>query len=121
MPDADKKSEKVTSLVRVHDLSDGFKLVGKFDFEEDSNLIRNRHSLVYKWANLNKLGDKAVALCRTPDFTFFIFTIPDCKLERYFTIKDKLETSYEHLDLGQRVIIKDNMMIFFFFDPNFSL
>ena len=61
MPDMEKYSKKVTSVVRVHDLSDGFKLVGRAYFDEDSNMIRN--SLGYKWASLNKLGDKAVALC----------------------------------------------------------
>ena len=109
MPDADKKSEKVTSIVRVHDLSDRFKLVGKFDFEEDSNLIRNRHSLVYKWANLNKLGDKAVALCHlNRSLNLFILSIPDCKLEKSIKIPD-----YDYLAL-EFCMVKDNTMMFLF-------
>ena len=107
-----------TSMVRVHDLNDEFKLVGKYDFSKDSGMKRHRRTSE-ETAHLHRLGDKAVALCRTPDLTFFIFTIPDCKLERHFKIKDQLETSYEHLDLDQRFVMIDNMMMFFFFDPNF--
>ena len=38
IPDTDyiNQSNKSTSMVRVHDLSDRFKLVGKFDFDEDN-------------------------------------------------------------------------------------
>ena len=111
MPDADKYSKKVTSLLRVHDLSDGFKLVGKVDFDEDSNWIRNRPSLGYKWASLNKLGDKAVALCHlNMSLNLFIFSIPDCKLEKSFKIKGN---SYDYLAL-EFCMIKDNTMMFLF-------
>ena len=123
MPDTcySRDQRVFTSMVRVHDLNAEFKLVGKYDFTEDSAMKRHRRARQFsnETAHLHKLGDKAVALCRTPDLTFFIFTIPDCKLEMHFKIKDKLETSYEHLDLAHRFIMKDNMMIFFFFDPNF--
>ena len=112
---------KFTSMVRVHDLSDGFKLVGKFDFDEDSGM--RRHKSVMQGSNetahLHRLGDKAVALCRTPDLTVLIFSIPDCKLEKSFKIKDHLKSSYEHLELDQRFMMKDNTMMFMFHDPDF--
>ena len=69
--------------------------------------------------HLHKLGDKAVALCRTPDLTVFVFSIPDCKLEKSFKIKDHLQSSYEHLELDQRFMMKDNTMMFMFHDPDF--
>ena len=123
MPDTgfshDKK--KFTSMVRVHDLNDGFKLVGKFDFDEDSAM--RRHKSVQQGSNetahLHKLGDKAVALCRTPELTVFVFSIPDCKLEKSFKIKDRLQSPYEHLELDQRFLMKDNTMMFMFHDPDF--
>ena len=113
MPDTDpRKGQRMsTTMVRVHDLSDGFKLVGKVDFDEDSNWIRNRPSLGYKWASLNKLGDKAVALCHlNMSLNLFIFSIPDCKLEKSFKIKGN---SYDYLDLDF-CMIKNNTMMFLF-------
>ena len=122
MPDTGFSYDKTfTSMVRVHDLSDGFKLVGKFDFDEDSKM--RRHKSVQQGSNetahLHKLGDKAVALCRTPDLTVLIFSLPDCKLEKSFKLKDHLQSSYEHLELDQRFMMKDNTMMFLFHDPDF--
>ena len=85
MPDTNGPNQrKFTSMVRVHDLSNGFKLVGKFDFDEDSQVRRHiiypenctgRRIARIATAHLHKLGDKAVALCRTPDLTILIFSI----------------------------------------------
>ena len=47
-----------TSMVRVHDLSDGFKLVGKFDFDKNSNVRRQikPHGIgSHEMAHLHKL------------------------------------------------------------------
>ena len=122
MPDTgfSHNQKKFSSMVRVHDLSDGFKLVGKFDFEVDSELRRHTTETGNNEpAHLHKLGDKAVALCRTPELTVLIFSIPDCKLEHLLRMKDLLKTSYEHLVLDERFLVKDNTMVFLFHDPNF--
>lgn len=123
MPDTcySRDQRLFNSMVRVHDLNDEFKLVGKFDFDEECKLRRQRsmRQLSNETAHLHKLGDKAVALCRTPDLTIFIFSIPDCKLERSVKIRDQLETPYEQLELDQRFIMKDNTMMFLFYDPHF--
>ena len=125
MPDTDptKGQRMSTSMVRVHDLSDGFKLVGKFDFDEDSDV--RRHIRIQEMAHLHKLGDKAVALCRSPDLTVFVFSIPDCKLEKSIKIGDKLKRSYQHLALDRRLLVthrvKDNTMMFLIHEPDFYL
>ena len=121
MPDPviSKDQRMSTYMVRVHDLSDGFKLVGKFDFDEDSDVRRHRPHGDNEMAHLHQLGDKAVALCRTPELTVLIFSIPDCKLEKSFKIKDNLSASYEHLELDQRFMAKGNTMMFLFREPNF--
>ena len=105
------RDDQNTSMVRVHDLSDGFKLVGKFDCDEDSNL-RISHN-----PELTKLGDEAVVLCQVHDLTFFIFSIPDCKLERSFKIKDYLETSYDLMDIDQS-FMRENTWMLLFRDPD---
>ena len=124
MPDTgfNGHNRKWTSMVRVHDLSDGFKLVGKFDFDEDSELRRHLHQTEtgnIEPAHLHKLGDKAVALCRTPDLTVFTFSIPDCKLELCIKLKDNLKFSYEHLVLNEKFLVKENTIGFLFHEPNF--
>ena len=118
-----RNQKKFTSMVRVHDLGDKFKLVGKFDFAGDSEMRRHQHNLdpfTIELAHLHKLGDKAVALCRTPDLTILIFSIPDCKLEKMFKMKDLMETSYELLVLDHhRFMVEENTMMFLFHDSIF--
>ena len=36
-----KTKREFTSMIRVHDLDDGFKLVGSYDFPEDGNIRRH--------------------------------------------------------------------------------
>ena len=57
-------NRKLKSMIRVHDLSEGFKLVGSYDLPEDGG---HRHVVQENGteaAHLHKVNDKAVALCR---------------------------------------------------------
>ena len=57
-------NRKLKSMIRVHDLSDGFKLVGSYDLPEDGP---HRHVVQENGteaAHLHKVQDKAVSLCR---------------------------------------------------------
>ena len=124
MPDTglNTSQKKFTSMLRVHDLNDRFKLVGKFDFDKDSKVRRHKSAqedFCNELAHLHRLGDKAVALCRTPDLTFYIFSLPECKLEKSFRIRDLLQSPYEQLVMDQRFMMKDNTMMFMFHDIEF--
>ena len=102
-----------TSMIRVHDLTDNFRLVGQFDFSEDE---RTRRQLVINEpAHLHRLQDKALALCRTPDLAFYIFSLPDCQLLQTLPVTPSLN-SY---DLDQRFLMKDNTVMFMFHDKQF--
>ena len=61
------------------------------------------------------MGDKALALCRTCNLTFFIFSLPDCHLLKSFPMERSLNT----LDLDQRFLVKDNTIMFMFFNNEF--
>ena len=102
-----------TSMIRVHDLSDGFQLVGQFDFSAEE---KTRRKMVFNEpAHLHRLEDKALALCRTPDLTFYIFSLPDCKLLQTIPVVQSLNT----FDLDQRFLMKDNTVMFMFHDRQF--
>ena len=76
----------LTSMIRVHDLKDNMKLVGSYDFPEESPLRRYQPQpqssamISNETAHLHKLGDKAVGLCRTPKLALFVFKLPDGQL-----------------------------------------
>jgi len=114
-----QNKREFTSMIRVHDLSDGFRLVGQYDFPEDG---RTKRLLKINGGNeaahLHRLGDKAVALCRTPALTFYIFSLPDCQLLRSFPVMSA-PRSLDLDDLDQRFLMKDNTMMFLFHDPEF--
>ena len=80
LPDTEKQHQ--ASIVWVHDLSNGFKVVKKFDCDTEVRQFNKRKSLV-------KFGDKAVALCWTPYLTFHIISLPHCTLEKTIKIKDQ--------------------------------
>ncbi len=68
---------------------------------------------------MHKLADKAVALCRTPKLTLFVFSLPNCQLLREVNLFTSLAQSLEADDLDQRFMMRDNTMIFMFHDAEF--
>ena len=78
----------VSSMIRVHDLSAGFELVGQYDLPGASK----RQQLLYEPAHLRRLEDKALALCRISDLslTVFIFSLPDCQLLKSVPVEPSL-------------------------------
>ena len=43
---------------------------------------------------LSRVGDFAVALCRTPKLTIYIFSLPQCHLQ---VVVPKMQTNYQYL------------------------
>ena len=86
MPDTGYVREDMilTSMIRVHDLKDNMKLVGRYDFPQESSQRRYLKASAgsNETAHLHKLGDKAVGLCRTPKLALFVFKLPDGQLLR---------------------------------------
>lgn len=72
-------------------------------------------------AHLHKLGDLAVALCRTPYHTIFIFSLPSCELLYEMKLCDlgSMERALEEDDLDQRFLMRNNTMMFMFHHPQF--
>ena len=72
-------------------------------------------------AHLHKLGDLAVALCRTPYHTIFIFRLPNCELVHQMKLYDSgsIERPLEEDDLDQRFLMRNNTMMFMFHHPQF--
>ena len=121
MPDTSYNQTQRTfrSMLRVHDLNDNFKLVGSYDFPEEEGVRRHlRINGGNESAHLHRLGDKAVALCRTPDLHFYIFSLPDGALLRSFPIMS-VPRSLNLDELDQRFLMKDNMMMFLLHDTAF--
>lgn len=117
------EERKVSSMIRTHDLSDNFRLTGQYDFPEDGPR-RILTSPGNENAHLHRLGDdKAVALCRTPSLTFYIFSLPSCSLLKTVPLPqnsrmfDHRPLEYDELD--QRFLAKDNTMMFLFHHPDF--
>ena len=109
-----------TSMIRVHDLTKSFELVGSYDLPEDGKTRRRlRKDSGTEAAHLHRLHDKAVALCRTPDLTFYIFSVPDCQLLQTFPVLQDPSRSLNVEDMDQRFLMKDNTMMFMFHDPEF--
>ena len=106
-------------MIRVHDLSRQFELVGQYDFPEHGLRRYLKISTGNEAAHLHKLGDKAVALCRTPNLLLFVFSLPDCKLLETITLPEDPERPLELDDLDQRFLMKDNTMMFMFHHPEF--
>jgi len=109
-----------TSMIRVHDLNDNMKLVGSYDFPEKGSQRRYiKAGMSNETAHLHKLGDKAVALCRIPKLSLFVFNLPNCELLRQVTLMEHIPSPLESNDLDQRFLMKDNTMIFMFHDSEF--
>ena len=72
-------------------------------------------------AHLHKLGDFAVALCRTPLHTVLIFNLPNCELVHQVRLCEltTIERPFEEDDLDQRFLMRNNTMMFMFHHPNF--
>lgn len=72
-------------------------------------------------AHLHKLGDFAVALCRTPDHTLLIFSLPQCQLihQTKLCVIGSIERPLETDDLDQRFLMRNNTMMFMFHHPQF--
>ena len=140
MPDACSAQEgldPLTSMIRIHDLKDQMKLVGSYDFPQESRLRRSQQKphpsgmVSDETAHLHKLGDKAVGLCRTvvkqlgpdrfsnPKLTLFVFKLPDGQLLKKVNLFDHLNSPLETYDLDTRFLMKDNTMIFVVHDPYF--
>ena len=109
-----------TSMIRVHDLTKKFAVVGSYDLPKDGKTRRHlKINSGNEAAHLHRLNDKAVALCRTPDLTFYIFSVPDCNLLQSFPILQDPTRSLNLEDMDQRFLMKDNTMMFMFHDPEF--
>ena len=72
-------------------------------------------------AHLHKLGDFAVALCRTPEHTILIFSLPNCQLLHHTKLSGmgSIERPLEEDDLDPRFLMKNNTMMFMFHHPLF--
>jgi len=74
---------RLRSMVRAYDLSSEMTLVGSYDFPENGyRRVDRRNETCF----LTNVGDYAVALCRAPNFIFFIFSLPNCDLLHTFPI-----------------------------------
>ena len=64
-----------------------------------------------------------MALCRTPEQTVLIFSLPDCKLVHLTKLNDlgSVERPLEEDDLDQRFLMRNNTMMFMFHHPQFFL
>lgn len=113
-----REEKKLRSMIRVHDLSDNMALVGSYDFPENGYRRHTRIS-VGEAPHLHKVGDHAVALCRTPTLMFFIFSLPNCELVHKVPVPHIPERPLELDDLDQRYLMKDNTMMFMFHHPDF--
>jgi len=114
-------SNTFTSLIRVHDLTADFALAGSYSLPEDEAARRIKVTQgCAEAAHLHRMGDKAVALCRSPTLTLYIFSLPDCTLETVLPLQAQpgLPLLDNH-DLDQRYLVKDNKMFFFFHDREF--
>ena len=84
----------LTSMIRVHDLKDNMKLVGRYDFPQEGQKRRHLRSenggFSNETAHLHKLGDKAVGFCRTPKLSLFVFKLPDGQLLREVSCQAQL-------------------------------
>ena len=110
---------KLSSMIRVHDLSRNFELIGKYDFPENGLRRHLKITTGNEAAHLHKLGDKAVALCRTPKLNLFVFSLPSCDLVQTVALPENPERPLELDDLDQRFLMKDNTMMFMFHHPDF--
>ena len=72
-------------------------------------------------AHLHKLGDYAVAICRTPDLSILIFSLPECQLlhQTKFAFPGSIERPLEEDELDQRLLMRENTMMFMFHHPQF--
>jgi len=114
MPEASCFAEgPIKSIIRVHNVADNMALVGSYDFPENG---LSRHRNFGEFDHLFNLGDKAVALCRTPLFTFFIFSLPTCKLLYQIPCLSSLERPLE-LDESCKIDKIDNTVMVEFQDP----
>jgi len=114
-----QEERQLTSMIRVHDLSRNFELVGKYDFPENGLRRHLKITTGNEAAHLHKLGDKAVALCRTPRLRMFVFSLPSCELVQNVALPENPERPLELDDLDQRFLMKDNTMMFMFHHPDF--
>lgn len=119
------EERSLTSMIRTHDLSENFRLTGQYDFPEDGPRRRLRLGAGNdEAAHLHRLGDnKAVALCRAPGLKLFIFSLPDCSLLQTIPLFGcnplDVSRSLDLDDLDQRILMKDDTMMFLFHHPDF--
>jgi len=106
---------RLSSMIRVHDLSRDFSLAGQYDLPEGGRQRLVRPSPGSEAAHLHRLQDKAVAVCRAPTLTAFVFSLPDCRLLQTVSLPAGLEGD----DMDQRFLMKDNTMFFMFHHPEF--
>ena len=122
MPETVRTEQSRTrSMIRVHDISaKDFKLVGSYDLPENEKARRyNKVNNSAEAAHLKRLDDRAVTLCRIPDLTFFIFSVPNCQLLMKIPVIADSHSPIEYDDLDQRYLRRGNTMMFFFHDSAF--
>ena len=110
-----------TSMIRVHDLTSDLALVGSYSLPENSSArrVKEAHGMS-EAAHLHRMGDRAVALCRTPTLTLYIFSLPDCQLQLCLPLHTRPQLGIlDGDDMDQRYLVRDNRMMFFFHDKEF--
>ncbi len=72
---ASQRSTK--SMLRVHDIHDNFKLIGSYDFPEHRRDLKRCLKDIYELrddhSHLKQFNGMALAICRTPALTVFMF------------------------------------------------
>jgi len=111
----------LTSLIRVHDLTQDLTLVGNSNIPDEANYRRVKEFGGHlEAAHLHPVGDNAVLLCRVPQLILYVFTLPQCECKVSITLTD--EPGLISLDedfLDQRFLAVDNKLLFFFHDKQF--
>lgn len=121
-PVVDGGLETVRSMIRVHDISDNMKLVGQYDFPDIKGRRRHvRHTNTYghESGHLHKVGNLAVALCRTPELNVFVFSLPDCQLIREVSLSAVISSDLQNVNLDQRFHLYENTVMFMLHENDF--
>ena len=123
MPDTAgiSSSTTFTSMIRVHDLSSDLALVGSYSLPEDgpARRVKAAHG-ASEAGHLHRMGDRAVALCRTPSLTLYVFSLPDCQLQLTLPLHSRPGLGVLDLDdMDQRYLVRDSKMMFFFHHREF--
>lgn len=126
MPDTEclADSRSVRSMIRIHNLRENMKVVGSYDFPEESGrkrIVKPRLEdwLICETSHLHKIHDKAVALCQAPNLSLFIFSLPQGDLIQEIPVISNPQKPLESYVLDQRFIMRDHTFFFMFHHRDF--